>query len=102
MIPLEDLTDVTLVIEDTDDHNDHDDRKRYLAIKSYMTIKKLYSNKCLNFFLVIKTREVKIVKVVISCNVLPVAMFDKKGSLEETHGAKKMRFTRNLAVRAGG
>ena len=38
MIPLEDLTDVTLVIEDTDDHNDHDDRKRYLAIKSYIVI----------------------------------------------------------------
>ena len=33
MIPLEDFTDVTLAIEDTDVQDDHDDWKSYLAIK---------------------------------------------------------------------
>ena len=46
-LALEDFTDVTLAIEDTDDHDDHDDHshkklschKKLIAIKSYIVIK---------------------------------------------------------------
>ena len=42
MILLEDFTDVTLAIEDTDDHDSH---KSYLAMKNYLAIKSYFGIK---------------------------------------------------------
>ena len=42
MLLLEDFTDVTLAIEDTDDHDSH---KSYLAMKNYLAIKSYFGIK---------------------------------------------------------
>ena len=68
MIPLEDFTEVTLAIEDTDDH---DDRKSYLAIKKLSYHKKLPSHKKLSGHKKLSSKKSYLaIKVILSLKVI--------------------------------